>query len=36
MPGRRHHVTWPDEVDQVLDGDLTTALAYMTPTGGSW
>jgi hypothetical protein len=28
-------VTWPDEVDQVLAGDLTAALAYVTPAGGA-
>src|SRR5436305_5942110 len=27
--------SWPDEVDRVLDGDLTAALAYVTPAGGS-
>src|SRR3954454_23971887 len=27
--------TWPDEVDQVLAGDLTAALAYVTPAGGA-
>jgi hypothetical protein len=26
---------WPDEIDQILAGDLTAALAYMTPAGGS-
>jgi Pyridoxamine 5'-phosphate oxidase len=28
-------VTWPDEVDRVIDGDLTAALAYVTPAGGA-
>ena len=28
-------VTWPDEVDEVLAGDLTAALAYVTPAGGA-
>jgi nitroimidazol reductase NimA-like FMN-containing flavoprotein (pyridoxamine 5'-phosphate oxidase superfamily) len=28
-------VTWPDEVDAVLAGDLTAALAYVTPAGGA-
>jgi hypothetical protein len=28
-------VTWPDEVDHVLGGDLTAALAYVTPAGGA-
>jgi hypothetical protein len=27
-------VTWPDEVDQILGGDLTAALAYLTPARG--
>jgi hypothetical protein len=26
---------WPDEVDDVLRGDLTCALAYVTPAGGA-
>jgi hypothetical protein len=26
--------SWPDEVDRVIDGDLTAALAYVTPAGG--
>jgi hypothetical protein len=25
---------WSDEVDEVLDGDLTTGLGYVTPAGG--
>src|SRR4051794_37690241 len=28
-------VNWPDEVDSVLAGDLTAALAYATPAGGA-
>ena len=28
-------VAWPDEVDEVLGGDLTAALAYVTPAGGT-
>lgn len=28
-------VTWPDEVDDILGGDLTCALAYLTPAGGA-
>src|ERR687885_1771867 len=27
--------SWPDEVDRVIDGDLTAGLAYLTPAGGS-
>ena len=26
---------WPDEIDEVIDGDLTAALAYVTPAGGA-
>jgi hypothetical protein len=26
---------WPDEVDRLIDGDLTAGLAYVTPAGGS-
>src|SRR5919198_2372074 len=26
---------WPDEVDQVIDGDLTAGLAYVTPARGA-
>jgi hypothetical protein len=26
---------WPEEVDAVLAGDLTAALAYLTPAGGA-
>jgi hypothetical protein len=28
-------VSWPNEVDDVLAGDLTAALAYVTPAGGT-
>jgi hypothetical protein len=28
-------VAWPDEVDAILTGDLTAALAYVTPAGGA-
>ena len=28
-------ITWPDEVDEIIDGDLTAALAYVTPAGGA-
>ncbi len=28
-------VSWPDEVERILGGDLTAALAYVTPAGGS-
>ncbi|MEV2221209.1 hypothetical protein AB0E01_15155 [Nocardia vinacea] len=28
-------VTWPDEIDDVLHGDLTVGLAYITPAGGA-
>ena len=28
-------VSWPEEVDRVLRGDLTAALAYVTPAGGT-
>jgi hypothetical protein len=27
--------SWPEEVDRVIDGDLTAALAYVTPAGGA-
>src|SRR6476659_439546 len=27
-------VSWDDEVEAVLDGDLTAALGYRTPAGG--
>src|SRR5207248_8450212 len=26
---------WPDDVDRIIDGDLTAALAYVTPAGGA-
>ncbi len=28
-------VTWSDEVDEVLRGDITAAVAYVTPAGGA-
>lgn len=28
-------VQWPDEIDEVIGGDLTAALAYVTPAGGA-
>jgi hypothetical protein len=28
-------VYWPDDVDAVLAGDMTAALAYITPAGGA-
>ena len=28
-------ITWPDEADIVIAGDLTAALAYVTPAGGA-
>jgi len=28
-------VSWPDEVDAVFGGDMTAALAYLTPAGGA-
>ena len=28
-------VRWSDEVDEVIRGDLTAAVAYLTPAGGS-
>ena len=28
-------VRWPDEVDEVITGDLTAAAAYVTPAGGA-
>jgi hypothetical protein len=27
--------SWPDEVDRVIEGDITAALAYVTPAGGA-
>src|SRR5438477_1577454 len=27
--------TWPDTADEIITGDLTTALAYVTPAGGA-
>jgi hypothetical protein len=29
------NVSWPDQVDDVLGGDMTAALAYLTPAGGA-
>jgi hypothetical protein len=28
-------VSWPDHVDEILGGDLTAALGYVTPAGGA-
>ena len=28
-------VRWPDEADEVINGDLTAAAAYLTPAGGA-
>lgn len=28
-------VSWPDEVDEVIGGDLTAGVAYVTPAGGA-
>lgn len=28
-------ITWPDSVDDIIGGDLTAALAYVTPAGGA-
>jgi hypothetical protein len=28
-------VAWSDEIDEVIGGDLTAALAYVTPAGGA-
>ena len=28
-------ITWPDEADEIIMGDLTAALAYVTPAGGA-
>lgn len=28
-------ITWPDRADQAISGDLTAALAYVTPAGGA-
>jgi hypothetical protein len=28
-------VTWGDDIDEILTGDLTAALAYCTPAGGA-
>src|SRR3954452_5268536 len=29
------HVRWSDAIDDVIGGDLTAALAYVTPAGGA-
>src|SRR5213592_4645110 len=28
-------VSWPDEIDEVIAGDLTAAVSYITPAGGT-
>jgi hypothetical protein len=28
-------ITWPERVDEVIGGDLTAAVAYVTPAGGA-
>src|SRR3954470_11767123 len=28
-------VTWSDTADEIITGDLTTAVAYVTPAGGA-
>src|SRR3954454_14492469 len=28
-------VQWPDALDEIIGGDLTAALAYVTPAGGA-
>src|SRR3954471_7488006 len=28
-------VQWPDAIDEVLGGDLTAAVSYVTPAGGA-
>src|SRR2546423_9531346 len=28
-------VQWPDEIDDVIGGDLTAGVAYVTPAGGA-
>ena len=28
-------ITWPDAADEIITGDLTAALAYVTPAGGA-
>ncbi|HEY1282612.1 MAG TPA: hypothetical protein VGF22_23220 [Acidimicrobiales bacterium] len=28
-------LTWPDDVDAIIGGDLTVGLAYVTPAGGT-
>jgi len=34
MPARANPI-WPDEVDEVIGGDLTCAVAYVTPARGA-
>jgi hypothetical protein len=29
------NVTWSEDIDAILGGDLTAALAYLTPAGGA-
>jgi hypothetical protein len=33
-PTTRHPTQWPDEIDEILDGDQAVALAYVTPAKG--
>jgi hypothetical protein len=28
-------ISWPEDVDEIIGGDLTAALAYVTPAGGA-
>src|SRR5256885_13251877 len=28
-------VQWPDEIDEVIGGDLTAAVSYVPPAGGA-
>ncbi|MGA5185947.1 hypothetical protein ACPCSL_04995 [Streptomyces griseoincarnatus] len=30
------HLTWPDTAYEAFTGDLTVAVAYLTPAGGRW
>jgi hypothetical protein len=34
VDGELASMSWSDEVDSILDGDLTAGLAYVTPAGG--
>src|SRR5918999_4821765 len=37
LPGERpltDHLAWPDSADEILAGDQTVALAYVTPAKG--